>query len=261
MHTKECSLIQYSPEKLGLVIPKKDFYPCIKTVSFRKYSLNIRMSPHIKSGKMHRSTPKSASAKITDDSLVIIGTTRINNDAVKIETSPSEEVAKPSDQDYQVEKEYEVSDDIEEIELTPIELLHQAAELRDPAFYYQALTLDAEKRALQERADQLQHRLEIELRIKSRKLASKYYGWTDLPWSLPIHGDQMNLNDMWGALRSSSDHEYALQDPSISSDFFNNLRQMMVNDDLNTMRTQWGPDYPIPDYFHDYPAVILCYKF
>ena len=51
--------------------------------------------------------------------------------------------------------------------------------------------------------------IEIELRIKSRKLASRYYGWTDVPWTIPLDKNPMNLNDMWGALRSSSDHEYA----------------------------------------------------
>lgn len=211
------------------------------------------MALAIKPHRMHRPSPKVLKNKDSDSELVIIGKTNNKPSAhSSVEINPHTNQTKEDHKEEDIEE----SDEIEEIELTRIELLYQAAELRDPTFYYQALTLDAEKRALQERADQLQHRLEIELRIKSRKLASRYYGWTDVPWNLPImQPDQMNLNDMWGALKSCSDHEFALQDPSVSKDFFNSLREMMVYDDLETMQHQWGSEYQVQDYFNDYPSV------
>jgi hypothetical protein len=209
------------------------------------------MPHHPKTDPMHPSTPKSNSKTVD---LEIIGT----NKAPYQDAPSSPTVTKYAHEDDQDDQDDFAASDVEVIKLTPIELLHQATEFRDPKFYYQALTLDAEKRKLQERADQLKHRLDMELRIKERKLASRYYGWTDVPWRLPM---QCSLNDMWGALRSLNNHEYALQDPNISSEFFENLRNMMVRDDLNKMRNQWGPDYPIPDYFHEYPAVNANYKY
>ena len=212
-----------------------------------------------KSNRMHKkSTYKPIKIKSVDnDGLMIIGSRNsIPKDCPEQEDSDiSQDHSYPS---QGVRKHYEIedSDEIEEMQLTPISLLQQAAEFSDPTFYYQALTFDAEKQALEERANQLQHRLEIELRIKSRKLASRYYGWTDVPWTIPLDKNQMNLNDMWGALRSSSDHEYALQDPNISKDFFNNLRQMMVSDDLESMQGRWGYEYQVQDYFPEYPSVI-----
>lgn len=209
------------------------------------------MSLAVKPRRMHRSSPKPNKNIGIDSELLIVGIT--NNKPLRTESAGR--ITPNINQTMEDQTKEEEPEEIEEIELTPIELLYQATELRDPTFYYQALTLDAEKRALQDRADQLQHRLEIELRIKSRKLASRYYGWTDVPWSLQMHSDQMNLDDMWGALKSSSDHEFALQDPNISKDFFNSLRQMMVHDDLDNMQQQWGQEFQIQDYFNDYPAV------
>ena len=149
---------------------------------------------------------------------------------------------------------------IEQIHLSPINLLNQAIDYRDPSYYYQALTADSDRRALEKRAQQLQHRLEIELKIRSRKLTSKYYGWTEVPWTAPISSQvNTNLNDLWRNLRNTTAHEYLLEDPSVSATFFDSMRQLMVGQDFENMYNQLGPTFgnQMEQYLSDYPEVCL----
>jgi hypothetical protein len=149
--------------------------------------------------------------------------------------------------------------DIEEISLQPLHLLHQAIQERNPSYYQQALTYTAEQRALQKRVDQLRHRAQMELEIKARRLTSKYYGWTELPWKAPISCQSQDLDDIWRMLRSTTAHEYSLEDPNVSLDFFNQMRRWVVGQDVSQFQAQWGDLYgaELNSLFSPYPEVCL----
>ncbi len=154
-------------------------------------------------------------------------------------------------------------DDIEDIELAPIDMLHCALESANPLMYHQALTINAEKRNLEKRAEQLKHRLDIEIRIKARRQKHKYFGWKGLSWLQQPNSSEVDLDELWRMLRSSSAHEFNLEDPYVSQLFFNNLRELMTGQDMDLLQAQWGPHFgnQLDAYFHSYPAVSLFFNF
>jgi hypothetical protein len=171
---------------------------------------------------------------------------------------PEDEEQNENSSDIKLSEEGDEDEEIEEIDLSSTRLLNQALEHKNPAYYYKALTIDEERRALERRAQQLKHRLEIELRTKSRKLAPAYYGWQDVPWSFTDHNaDSSDLSDMWRMLRSSTAHEYPLEDPAVSSKFFDQLRGFMVHSDINAIKQDYGNIYEdqLNEFFQAYPKV------
>lgn len=148
-------------------------------------------------------------------------------------------------------------EEIEEIHLAPIDVLTTALDTANPLIYYQALTVNAETRSLERRAEQLKHRLDIEVRIKSRRLKHKFFGWSGLSWLQQPQSPDLDMDKYWKMLRSASAHEFDLEDPHVSQLFFNNLRELMSGQDMEMIHGQWGPLFgnQLDAYFQSYPSV------
>ena len=242
--------------------------------SHAEFALNaIRWSPP-KSKRKDSKRSHSSKNKIDekDPSLMICGIPTTVPSLVKhVELEKDQQVDKSKNEELETSKTESIEsesieasiddcqDEIQEIDISAKELLNQAILSRQPNLYYKALTIDDERKQLQKRADQLKHRLQIELRVKSRKLASKYYGWIDVPWEI---SSTQELDGLWRNLRVSTAHEYPLEDPLVSRDFFTHLRQSMIQNDLTELG-EWSPIYKneIQNWFQDYSEVFCIKKF
>ncbi|KAJ3305707.1 hypothetical protein HDV03_001115 [Kappamyces sp. JEL0829] len=100
--------------------------------------------------------------------------------------------------------------------------------------YKKALLLENLRDALLEQAALLRSNVYEEIASKSRELAPRVFGWnTTIPGlSKHQHIDENDYEAMWETLRSLEAHQYQLEDPAVSDQFFAELQDMLLHQNL-----------------------------
>jgi hypothetical protein len=123
------------------------------------------------------------------------------------------------------------------------ELLQQSLVEGSPSIYNEAIILSKYRDALLEQAVILRNQALNDLRQKSKKITPKIYGWKSAnqfacsyrDWDSRIYDGSINHEEVWDLLRKVEAYQYELEQPSICKEFFHDLKQMMVKEDLKTL--------------------------
>ncbi|KAJ3313000.1 hypothetical protein HDV04_002482 [Boothiomyces sp. JEL0838] len=109
--------------------------------------------------------------------------------------------------------------------------------------YQEALLLEKYRDALLAHARELQVELHSDLNARARKIAPKVYGWSEdaIPGISRKHQakyefNQLDYEEMWENLRGVAAHEYNLEDPRVSSEFFAELQELMLGKSIKKIK-------------------------
>ncbi|KAJ3344606.1 hypothetical protein HDU91_000166 [Kappamyces sp. JEL0680] len=112
--------------------------------------------------------------------------------------------------------------------------------------YKKALLLENLRDALLEQAALLRSNVYEEIASKSRELAPRVFGWnTTIPGlSKHQHIDENDYEAMWETLRSLEAHQYQLEDPAVSDQFFAELQDMLLHQNLKGVQPKYLANFP-----------------
>ncbi|KAJ3000782.1 putative tubulin polyglutamylase ttll9 [Globomyces sp. JEL0801] len=121
-------------------------------------------------------------------------------------------------------------------------LLTQALETGTLQPYSEALLLEQYRDALLEQKLELTKNVQQDLQRQTRQLAPRTYGWTGCSemfgFDSKMQKPMTDLNDMqrlWKQLRNLEAHTYQLEDSNVCNEFFEELKDLMVEEDLKPL--------------------------
>ncbi|KAJ3275926.1 hypothetical protein HDV01_006793 [Terramyces sp. JEL0728] len=125
------------------------------------------------------------------------------------------------------------------------EILTSALQTGSKEEYQEALLLEKYRDALLAQARELQGDFQVDLDVRWRKIAPKVYGWSDkaIPgissnYRTINEYQEMDYEEIWGNLRSLAAHEYNLEDPEVATEFFDDLKDMMLGSNIKKVKPE-----------------------
>jgi hypothetical protein len=112
--------------------------------------------------------------------------------------------------------------------------------------YKQALLLEKLRDALMEQANVLKAEVDKDIDLKSRQLAPRVFGWNSesIPGLSKYSPHSDDYESAWETLRGLESHQYRLEDPGISNEFFSEIQEMLLADDLRGVKHKYLEKYP-----------------
>ena len=120
--------------------------------------------------------------------------------------------------------------------------------------YKKALLLEKLRDALLEQTEFLMNNVTDDIFEKSRALAPRVFGWNNetIPGLSPkrniaktaLNSDRTNYESAWEKLRALETQSYRLEDPGIANDFFDDIQEMLISDEVNGVNQKHLIKYP-----------------